>query len=77
MSEKLTKAQFAALDMMNAYGRIRKNAEGKWSRYPNGGFNSRTIWDLEQRGLCSRSIHEVAQITPAGRAALQQDNSDE
>jgi len=69
---KLTKARRRALDMMNTYGRIRKNAEGKWSHYPNGGFNSRTIWDLEELGLCSRSINDVAQITPAGRAALEE-----
>jgi len=69
---KLTKAQRRALDMMQTYGRVRRNCDGQWSRYPRGGFNSRTIWRLNELGLCGIGVNG-AQITIAGRAALAGD----
>jgi hypothetical protein len=70
MSGKLTKAQGRALSDMVQYGRIRFRSNGRWSHFPNGEYSSRTVWDLEAKGLCQVSMNRNAQATNAGRAAL-------
>lgn len=72
---KLTKSQRRALSDMVQYGRIRFRSNGRWSHFPNGEYNSRTIWDLEAMGLCQVSMNRNAQATSAGRAALSNQNT--